>query len=602
MKSLKVVIFSIITYILCSSVVVFASEIDSNSIAGTEVAPSISVVGNYENGKIEFKISNNSDSDMRDVYLISPDSDIVFDKYIISLGKIGVGDEREYILDSFNIKSSKLSNIIKELGGYVWFENIFVVVVISLVLLAVCFFCRKHESRKYIIAVSVIMIVFCSLSSYYGYKQNRIVKYTPGKEGKNYTMTVEVPNKGKEILFDLKYTQDDVVYKTEENTEYIDFDTEYEYDPDIACSDKPIVKEKGLKGIKKVVSTVKYVNGEKVDSFIESEDTVKEPERQLEIQGTKTTIDLVNIDAKREYVEDESMKVGDYKLITDLSTAKNNTGKKEVKYTWDASKKRVVKSEKVTKEPGVNRWKAGCLVVREEITNANTRYVAVEDKPVGWSNTIKQSKIGVKTTVYKTKISPETGKPVDENDLSYYTTLKTEPVSGRVEVGVLKEEDVVTDRGTKYQKDKSKWDNYENVVTDGQDKIERVTSIMKLDQKTGVVSDIVEKEVSRKVTQKEIKRVIVVGTKKPEWIEEKIATEQVKYNTIYKPDKTLSGDETVVAVKGENGRLITTQLVAVDEKGNKIQSYEPKIVEENALQKPIDEVIMVSPDSKLLQK
>ncbi len=588
--------------ILSFTVHSFAADIDNNSIEGVETDPNIVVESNYSKGEISFKITNNSDSDMRDVYLVNKHSKLVLDEYITDLGKIGTGDSREFSIGVQDIKSNQLASLAENLGGFRWFENIFVVVIISIVLLIICFLGRKSKSKKLIIFVSITMIVFCSLVSYRSFKHNRVTDCKLGDTGKNYTRSFDVSCNDSLVSFDLKYNQDDIVYKTVENTEYINFDTEYEYDSNVACSDKPKIKEKGIKGIKRVISTVKYKNGQKVNSSVEFEEVLNEPKNQIEVQGTKTTIDLVNIEANREYIEDDSMKVGDYKLITDLLTAKSNIGKKEIKYVWDKDKKEVVKSEKVTKQPGTNRWKAGSLVVREEITKANTRYIAVEDKPVGWQNIVKQSKNGVKTTVYKTKISSKTGKPVDENDLSYYTTLKTEPVNGRVEIGVLKEEKVITDRGVRYKKDKSKWNNFENVTTEGQDKIEVVKSIMDMDQETGVILDTVKKEVSREVAQEEIKKVIVIGTKKPEWIEEKIATDQVKYNTIYKPDKRLSGDEKVIEINGENGRLVTTQLVAVDEKGNKIESYKPKIIEENALQKPIDEVIRVAPDSELLQK
>ena len=50
------------------------------------------------------------------------------------------------------------------------------------------------------------------------------------------------------------------------------------------------------------------------------------------------------------------------------------------------------------------------------------------------------------------------------------------------------------------------------------------------------------------------------------------------------------------------GRLYTTQLVAVDEKGNKIEGYEPKIVEKDALVDPVDEIIEVAEDSDLLKE
>ena len=79
-------------------------------------------------------------------------------------------------------------------------------------------------------------------------------------------------------------------------------------------------------------------------------------------------------------------------------------------------------------------------------------------------------------------------------------------------------------------------------------------------------------------------------------------TDELQYNTVYQEDKTgiLQGDEQRVIQKGENGSLYTTQLVACDEEGNKIEGYEPKNVSTDTVVKPVDEIILVAKGSKLL--
>lgn len=603
----KVIIGGIIG-ILVGVTCVYGSDIDSNSIAGVDTDPAISVETDVdeERGNIDFSIRNDSDSEMRDVCVITDeDSSIIPYKYVYDVGEIESGFTIKNTLGVSTIDNDKIKNLAVSVGGYKGTRELGSVICICIIfiLISILFSVLSNRKSFWIIIGLVLIIASCGITFiFYSFEKRNVEEYKPGRVGKNYSMDVTVPYDGENLEFTLKYNQDDVVYKSVESTEEIDFGTRYEYDSDVACSDKPKVKVKGVKGKKKVVSTVKYINGEKVDSFVNTTEVIENPKDQVLIQGTKTTIDIVNIDAKKEYVPDDTMKVGDYKLLTDFEVAKGNVGKKEITYTWDSDKEEVVKSEKVTKEPGVNRWKAGSLVVREEIDRAKTKYVPAKDKPVGWENVVIKSEDGVRTTVYKTEVSEKTGKPIDSSDLTYYTTLETEPVNGVVEKGVLKTRNIVTSMNVEFKKDKNKWDNYKKVKKKGKDKIEEVTSIMKLDKDTGEVLGTVEKELSRKVIQKPVKQIVVVGTKEPKWVEEKIATEVINYSTEYKVDKTLKGNEEKVEVKGENGRLITTQLIAVDENGDKIVSYEPKVVEENALQKPVNEVIRVSPESDKLEK
>lgn len=448
-----------------------------------------------------------------------------------------------------------------------------------------------------LIFISVIEATLCMVT----YSGIDMSEYKEMNTGINCYSTVNVNVDGNKNTFYIKYNQDEITYETTEHDEELDYKTKYEYDSSIACTDKPKIKTIGLKGTKHVITTTKYRNG-KVDTSSDEETITVEPQSQVVVQGTRTTVEIQNIEANKEYIPDDTMKVGDFKLVTDVQVAKSNVGKKEVTYTWNKSKNEVESSEVVTKEPGTNTWKAGTLVTVEKVLKANTEYVIRKDKPVGWENVVDETIDGVKTTIYKTEIDKKTGEPVKGNELEYYATRLKEPVDGKKEVGVLKEENVTTERDTVYEKDPEKLDNEETVSVEGKDKIEKVTSIMKFDTEKGKVTDEVEKEISKELVQEPEARVIVQGSKEPTWLEEKSATEYVQYNIIYVADDSLKGDESVVEKEGKLGRLVTTRLIAVDENGDRLTSYEPKIIEENALSKPEDEIVHVAPDSKYLNK
>ena len=598
-KKIKYLILGMLL-VLFGSMVVYAKGtgvvVDRNSIPGEVAEPNIEVSAEKDGNAIFFSIQNKSGEPMNNVHLISRETNkMVSDEVCRDLGTVESG------------KSINTTVMVKEMNSYFrsWsvglggFSSFYIValLIVAIVFVVIVRLRKNSNIRVSVGSVVFILAVFAFVVFSIGTRDTYKVLDT----GNNYIRTLSVDSgRGYELEYYLKYNQDNITYAVTEEDVDTDFEVEYEYDEDVPCTDEPVVRVEGKKGKNHVVTTVKYRNGKEEDKLVEEKVLVK-PEKQIEVQGTKTTIEIQNIDAKKEYVPDDTMKVGDYKLSTDLAETKENVGKKEVTYKWNNDKKKVESTEKVTKEPGTNIWKAGSLVINEEIVKAETKYVAREDQAVGWENVITESKDGVKTTVYKTKIDKKTGKPKKGIELEYYTTLEEEPINGEKEIGVLSIEEAVTEREVVYTDDDTKWNNEEIVTAEGQDKIEKVTKIMKLDSKKGTISDTVVREVSRELVQSAINKEVVRGTKEPNWVEEKKATGQVKYNTIYVPDESLSGDEQVVEVKGEMGRLITTQLIAVDEEGNRLITYQPKVMEEDSLQKPVDEIVHVAPDSNLLK-
>lgn len=580
----------------CSISVYADINIDKNSIKGEVSDPDISVEATENGNAIVFEIINNSEETMKNVHLISRETNkMVSDETCKSLGNIDSGKSLNttILVKSMN---SYFRGISDWFGGFINFY--IVVLLVFAVILVIILKVHKKVSIRVFCGLTVFILIVLAFTLYSSVTSK---EYKTLDTGNNYIRTISVDSRdGCSLEYYLKYNQDDTTYTYSDKDVDINFDTIYEYDEDVPCTDKPVIKTEGKRGKKHIKTTIKYRNGVKEDEKTE-EVVISKPENQVEVQGTKTTVEIQNIDAKKEYIPDDTMKVGDYKLATELADSRGNIGKKEVTYTWNKSENKIEKSEKVTKKPGTNIWRAGSLVINEEVISAKTNYIVREDQVVGWENVIKESVDGTKTTIYKTEIDKTTGKPKKGIELKYYATLKEEPINGEKEVGVLSIEEEVTEREVVYSKDDSKWDNEEIVTAEGQDKVEKVTKVMKFDRKKGTISDTVDREISRELIQNSIKKEVVRGTRKPNWVEEKKATGQVKYNTVYVPDKSLSGDEQQVEVKGEMGRLITTQLIAVDENGNRLTSYQPKIIEEDSLQKPVDEVIHVAPDSKLLK-
>lgn len=598
MKKLRLVFITVVLCILVSCSCVFAEEY---KIDGEESNSFVEIKSESVDGNLKFTITNNSNDVLHNVHFISDKSNkYVSNSEIVKLPDIKVGKKETVTLSMYKLGNGFFKDVALYFGGVSNLIIISIVMIICIALIVLIWLRKGGNSSKLSAVFSFLICIICVLSVVGVHSS--IVKYSPLKIGNNYSNTIEVTDKGNvSSKFTLKYNKDEVKFNTKESEEDVDFNIKYEYDDSIPCVDEPIVKTKGEVGKKKVITVTEYRNGEQVN-VEKTEQILVEPKEQVEVQGTKTTVEIENIEAKKTYVSDKTMRVGDYKLETDLEKSKENMGKKEVTYKWDNNSKKVISSDKVIKKPGTNTWKAGSLVIEEELVKADTKYISVKDKPVGWENTISESVDGNKTTVYTVKIDKKTGKPIENSELKYLKSFEKKPVNGEKEVGVLKTEEVVTSRKLEYKEDNTKWDNEEVVESEGQDKIEKVVNIMKLNVKNGSISDSVEEEVSREVVQKDITKVIVKGNKKPIWVEEKKATDQVKYNTVYIPDDSLSGDEQVVVTKGQMGRLVTTQLVAVDENGNKISSYKPKVIERDSLQKPVDEVIKVATDSKLLKK
>lgn len=494
------------------------------------------------------------------------------------------------------------NNPLLEMVGYFGYRVLCLLVVVFVVVIIACALVGIRGARSYIGIIGFCLGIWLFVFAMFTGLGNNSSRVALGGSGENFSRSACLDTKsfGK-LNIELTYNQDVVETKIYEKDVSVNSPKKYVYDENVPVTDKEKVVKKGKKGKKHVVTTVTYRNGKKYKTDVQ-ETVLKEPVATTISKGTKVVKKIETIEPTKLYIANDKMYVGDFKMRTSKKSSEKHYGKCEIVYSWNEKEKKVDSTKNILKKQGTDEYDAGCLVKRSDVEKANTTYKALEDKEVGYTNVVKKTVDGENTTIYKVSINSTNGKPEEGCTYEYVKSSSTKPVNGVVEVGVRKVEKVTTPCDENITYDSSKWDNYSEVVEQGQDKVEEVTSVMVLDTKTGKVTDTVKQEISRNVVQESKPSTVVKGNKKPEFVEEKILTDHVKYNTVYKENDELKGDEQKVVQKGEMGRLYTTQLVAVDENGNKIEGYEPKVVEKDALVDPVDEVIEVAKGSKLLKE
>lgn len=553
---------------------------------------------------INVRVTNNSKETLKNINIsVKSDKGYISTKQLNTLKNIE--SEKSDLVQIDLIKDNKVVSLV----GYQGFKILktvgFISVIVICLVIAFCIFSKMHGNNQGIkpiikvICFCIIVFAVClGMLSTSREKEN----YSPFETGENFIRDVDFKSeKFGNLKVSVEYNQDIVEVKTTEKDVTIESPKEYEYDEDTPVTSDEEVIEEGAEGKKHVIITTTYRNGKKDDEDI-TEKVISEPTPTKVSKGIKTVKKVEDVEPTKVYISNEKMYVGDYKLKTSEEESKKHYGKVEKVYTWNSKNNKLVCTENTIKKAGVDEYYAGCLVKRSDVEKAHTTYNALEDKEVGYTNVKKKTVDGEKNIIYRVDIDNTTGKPVENCVYEFVSSSEVKPVDGVTEVGVKKVEKVTTKCEENIEYDSTKWDNYSDVKEKGQDKIEEVTSIMVLNEKTGEVTDTVKKEVSRKILQEAKPASVIKGSKEPEFVEEKVLTDHVKYNTVYKANSKLKGDEQKVVQKGEMGRLYTTQLVAVDEKGNKIVGYEPKIVEKDALVDPVDEIIEVAEDSDLLKE
>lgn len=573
---------------------------------GVKILENLNIETSVEGNEVNVKIQNTTDEDIKNLAIVYDNSgELIGYENIWEYGVLEAGSSVRYTVASIDMGSGIFRDIAVAVGGFRYALLLIPVFVGCVGVVGAVWIIRQKffSGRRgwLVLVIGSVLTVIAVVAT--GVVLGRTVgsrEYILKDTGENYTRSFsEEIATGGVVSFEVKYNQDIVSYETVEKDVEIPYDVEYEYDESIECTAESKVKKTGIPGKKHVITKITYRNGEKAEE--ESTETViTDPISQVEVQGTKTVIETQNVEAYKEYVPDDSMEVGEFQLQTSAVEARSHVGKKEVTWNWDKQQEKVVSTEEVTVQPGVDVWKAGTRVTVTETVKATTEYEAVEEEEVGFREEVEEAVDGSRTTIYRAEIDTSTGKRVDGTELEYVSSESTDPVNGLVRVGVLKVEEVVTPRAEDVTYDPDRWSYEETVQVEGADLVEKVSSIMIINQVTGEVTDKVEREVDREVVQGSVNRVVTRGSKEPNWVEEKVITGEVEYNTVYVADEKLEGDEQVVVQEGEKGSLYTTRLIAVDDEGNILEGYEPQIVQEDALSDSKDRIVHVAPDSPLL--
>lgn len=416
--------------------------------------------------------------------------------------------------------------------------------------------------------------------------------------GTEYIKKIPVETEYGTVYCEVHYYVDEVSTDICEGTELVPYETVYEYNDDKPVTDEPVVKVEGVSGRSQVSTVTTYVNG-KITDVSETTTVVEEPVSEVIEVGTKTTVVIQDIE-EIVYVPNPDMLVGETKPIDSESTIEKNKGTKEITYVWDKETKKVTSSEEITKKPKVSRYYAGTILVESQSIPAKSEYVPLEDSEVGYVEVEKESVDGVSSTYYSVDISTTTGKMLPSSPRRFIKSEYTEPINGKYNIGVLSIEDESTPCEVQIEYLDSMWDNYVNVIQEGSDRVERVRRIMEIDEATGTVSDKVKSEISRELIQQESVRIEQRGVKTPNWVQRNIVTDQVQFKTVYQPEASLKGNETLTIQEGMYGRVYTVEMVACDENGVLLEGYDHKVVRQDVLTEPRDRIVGVAPNSPLL--
>ena len=305
----------------------------------SEDNPEIKVFTTLTNNKLKVSISNGSEEDMKNTALLFDEDNrySTLNNYK-DLGTIKAGDSQDIEVTVVNVGHGVIKKFCDASGGAVYgLTFIGVSAAVVAIYIGINIY-RKVKKKKgkvqtFLFTVSgVVIILACGIVI-----QNR-PNYKVLTEGQNYARDIKETYNDTNLLLSLNYNQDIIEEKTTSKEEEIDFDVEYTYDENKPVTEDTEVISEGKKGKRIVTTTTVYRNGE-VDDTIEDSYVLDKPVAQKEIQGTKKTIQIENIDAKRVYAPDDSMFLGESKLDTPVEEAEKNLGKKVINMTLNLSKK-----------------------------------------------------------------------------------------------------------------------------------------------------------------------------------------------------------------------------------------------------------------------
>lgn len=543
------------------------------------------IISELEKG-LRINLSNLTYGDIRNISIKINSNTYAFDESYKFISSLSNGENRTINISKVDV--GDLSNILNTFKGYInsAFLLLFICSAFSGTVLLVLYNSGKGVKWKPLYITGFIL----SLSM--GYLLMSSIRNNVNTEtGNNYIITIPIEDGNIEV----SYNRDTITFEESEYDEVIPYETVYEYDSNMLCTESE-VKTEGKDGLLHNRSVITYVNGLESDSKVMESIVTEEPVNEVVVQGTKSVIQIESIEPELVYIPNDDMYVGEFENV---EIGKDFSGEAEVTYSWNEDKKKVEKSSKITKPAETCEIYAGTLVREESIIPHDIEYISV-DEDSGYRNVVQDGSDGKISSIYKVQISSETGEPLSNSNRELVSSERVEPITEKVEVGCIVTSEEVKPCDVVYEYDDTKWDNYEEVKEKGTDEITTVKTRVKLDEYGNLTDEVIE-EISREVTSEGKTEVRIKGTKEPSWVEERTIKSEIKYNVLYQADDSLSGDEEVVVEEGSSGWVYDVNLIALDEEGNQIDDYEPEYVGE-VIQKPVDRVVNVAPDSDKLPR
>lgn len=542
---------------------------------------------------IKIKVKNNSNGDIHDVKLLS-DKKIryVLSDSLIFIGELKAGETRTITIKAWNAGSGSIQKAINSVGGVYAFIPLFILILDGV---AFMFLWSKSDRKVKYMQVTVALMMGMLFVSHN--EANYITDSNVKIEVEN-TMKIGTEVKWSGVL---EFFEDEIVVKRSNVEEEIPYEVDYELDPNVKVTDEPELLEPGHKGKRVKTYEITTINGERVSKKLVKDVVEKKPQNQKLKQGTLTVIKKETVEPEKVFIPDDSLELGETELNSEITGLQDMTGESETTYEWDKKECKVVSNMEYNRAPGKEYYKAGTLKVKEEPIQAEIEYIPVETKEVGYENFIKERKDGSIKKYFKVEIDKETGKEVKGSEEIFVKSERKEPENGKVEVGTLKVKEINEGFETIEEVVEDEWSSYHKVVQEGKDRIIKQTTVLELNKETGMCID--SDEVKEEVIQEGREEIVKVGSKEPNWVSFIELQKEISYNTLFVPceDGSLKGDEQKVVTEGKNGRIYSEYVIACDEEGNELDGYDKKLVVKDAIQEPVDEVIMVASDSIALE-
>lgn len=542
---------------------------------------------------IKIKVKNSSDMDIHDIRLYSSkNTRFVLSDSSIFVGDLGAGKERVISVKGYDWGSGSVQRFINEVGGLQSFIPLFIIG------LSGVFFLVFLGKNKRVCYAQVAIAMTAGLVFVSSNLSNSV-------RDPNVSIELErhLQIKGEEIKWSgyLEFFEDTFSIEEVSEEEIIPYTTEYILDDKVKVTEDPVVEQEGRKGKRIKTYEVKYLNGEEISRDLVRDSVDITPQVEKIKQGSLSVVKKESMKPEKVFIPNDEMLLGEIELDTELTGLQDKTGESETAYYWNDKEKKVSKQVDIVKKPGKKYYQAGTLKLEETPLPAQNEYSPVENQEVGYEKIIKDKHDGYIKKYYRVEIDVKTGKEKKSSEEYFVKSEKEDPVNGKVEIGVLKKEEVNKGFETVEEPVEDKWTSYREVTQEGKDKIVLKKTILNLNKNTGICGE--SGKVEEEVIEEGQDEVVKVGSKEPNWVSLIELEKEIYYNTLFVPceDGSLKGDEQKVITQGENGRIYSEYLVACDEEGNELEGYEKKLVSKDEIQDPIDEVIMVASDSIALE-